>query len=94
MTLSLLWTEYCMEARNAGKTPYMSTQFNDNYHKWARVSKATMRIQHKPGDTMEVDWAGATIDIYDSVTGEVTPAYCLLLYYPAAAMCMLKSVLT
>ena len=75
VTLSLLWTEYCMEARNAGKTPYMNTQFNDNYHKWARVSKATMRIQHKPGDTMEVDWAGATIDIYDSVTGEVTPAY-------------------
>lgn len=30
VTLSLLWTEYCMEARNAGKTPYMSTQFNDN----------------------------------------------------------------
>lgn len=55
VTLSLLWTEYCVEARNAGKTPYMSTQFNDNYHKWARVSKATMRIQHKPGDAMEVD---------------------------------------
>ena len=53
----------------------MSTQFNDNYHKWARVSKATMRIPHKPGDTMEVDWAGATVDIYDSVTGEATPAY-------------------
>ena len=26
-----------------------------------------MRIQHKPGDSMEVDWAGATIDIYDDV---------------------------
>lgn len=24
---------------------------------------------------MEVDWAGATIDIYDKVTGEVTPVY-------------------
>jgi len=75
VTLSLLWTEYCMEAQNAGKKPYMSTQFNENYHKWARVTKATMRIQHKPGDAMEVDWAGATIDIYDAVTGEVTPAY-------------------
>ena len=75
VTLSLLWTEYCMEAKNAGKKPYMSTQFNDNYHKWARVTKATMRIQHKPGDAMEVDWAGATIDIYDDVTGEVYPAY-------------------
>ncbi len=75
VTLTLLWTEYCMEAQNAGKKPYMSTQFNDNYHKWARVTKATMRIQHKPGDTMEVDWAGATINIYDEVTGDVTPAY-------------------
>ncbi len=75
VTLTLLWTEYCMEAQSAGKRPYMSTQFNDNYHKWARVTKATMRIQHKPGDTMEVDWAGATISIYDEVTGEATPAY-------------------
>lgn len=75
VTLSLLWTEYCMQAHAAGKKPYMSTQFNDNYHKWARVTKATMRIQHKPGDSIEVDWAGATIDIYDSVTGIPTKAY-------------------
>jgi transposase len=75
VTLTLLWTEYCMEANAARKIPYMSTQFNDNYHKWARVTKATMRIHHKPGDSMEVDWAGTTIDIYDPVTGEVIPAY-------------------
>ncbi len=73
--MALLWSEYCAEAIAAGKKPYMSTQFSDNYHKWARISKATMRIQHKPGDTMEVDWAGASIDIYDSVTGNISPAY-------------------
>ena len=75
VTLSLLWTEYCMDAQAAGKKPYMSTQFNDLYHKWARVIKATMRIDRKPGDRMEVDWAGKTLDIYDPVTGEVSPAY-------------------
>ncbi|MGL6200904.1 MAG: IS21 family transposase [Lachnospiraceae bacterium] len=75
VTLTLLWTEYCMEAKSVGKKPYMSTQFGDNYRRWARVTKATMRIHHKPGDAMEVDWAGATIDIYDPVTGDVTPAY-------------------
>jgi len=75
VTLTLLWTEYCMDAKTVGKKPYMSTQFGDNYHKWARVTKATMRIHHKPGDTMEVDWAGATIDIYDPVTGDAAPAY-------------------
>ena len=62
----------------------MSTQFNDNYRKWARITKATMRIQHKPGDKMEVDWAGATIDIYDEVTGEVTPAYLFVAVLPCS----------
>lgn len=75
VTLTLLWTEYCAEAEAAGKKPYMSTQFNDNYRKWARTSKATMRIHRKPGDTMEVDWAGATLTIYDPVTGDTTAAY-------------------
>ena len=75
VTLTLLWTEYCSEAYAAGKTPYMSTQFNELYHRWARVSRATMRISRKPGDMLEVDWAGSTIDIHDPITGEITPAY-------------------
>ena len=75
VTLTLLWTEYCAEAAAVGKNPYMSTQFNENYRKWAKISKATMRIHRKPGDTMEVDWAGSTITIYDPVTGDTTVAY-------------------
>lgn len=75
VTLSLLWTEYCAEAKAAGKSPYMSTQFGDLYRKWAMVSRATMRIHRKPGDNFEVDWAGKTVPIFDSVTGDSTPAY-------------------
>ena len=75
VTLTLLWTEYCAEAHAAGKKPYMSTQFGDLYRKWARITKATMRITRKPGDSMEVDWAGATINIYDPATGFITPGY-------------------
>ena len=56
VTLTLLWTEYCSEAHAAGKGSYMSTQFGDLYRKWARLTKATMRITRKPGDMMEVDW--------------------------------------
>lgn len=75
VTLTLLWTEYCSEAHAAGMIPYMSTQFGDLYRKWARITKATLRINRKPGDIMEVDWAGETINIYDPVTGSITPAY-------------------
>ena len=53
----------------------MTTQFGDKYRAWARITKATMRIHHKPGDAMQVDWAGDTLSVYDSMTGEITPAY-------------------
>ena len=62
----------------------MTTQFGDKYRKWAQVTKATMRIHHKPGDAMEVDWAGQTIPIYDSMTGEVTPAFLFVAVLPCS----------
>ena len=75
VTLTLLWDEYRQKAETLGKCPYMPTQFGDKYRTWARVMKATMRIHHKPGDAMEVDWVGQTLPIYDSVTGESYPVY-------------------
>ena len=68
--------------------PYMYSYFCEKYGRWANVTKATMRIQHKPGDTMEVDWAGAALDIHNSVTGEVSKAYLFVLSCPAAALPM------
>jgi hypothetical protein len=37
VTLTLLWSEYCERCYSEGTTPYMSTQFYDKYHKWARL---------------------------------------------------------
>lgn len=84
VTLTLLWDEYRQKAESLGKKPYMTTQFGDKYRKWAQVTKATMRIHHKPGDAMEVDWAGQTIPIYDSMTGEVTPAFLFVAVLPCS----------
>ena len=58
VTLTLLWDEYCAKVRSEGGVPYSYTQFCEKYRRWARVTKATMRITHKPGDAMQVDWAG------------------------------------
>lgn len=54
VNLSLLWTEYCEGTYANGKTPYIFSQFCDEYRHWARFIKAT-RIQHKPDDAMQVD---------------------------------------
>ena len=84
VTLTLLWNEYCAKCHSQGKTPYMSTQFGDKYRHWARLTKATMRIQHKPGDAMQVDWAGTTIPYYDPVTGEEFGAYLFVAVLPCS----------
>jgi transposase len=62
----------------------MTTQFGDKYRRWARITKATMRIQHKPGDAMQVDWAGNTLPIYDSVTGEISNTYLFIAVLPCS----------
>lgn len=43
-----------------------------------------MRIQHKPGQAMQADWAGDTLPIYDSVTGETTAAYLFVSVMPCS----------
>lgn len=53
-----------------------------------------MRIHHKPGDAMEVDWAGGTLPITDSVTGQADLLICLSQFFPAAAILMQRFAAT
>ena len=75
VTLSLLWNEYCAEAREQGSIPYMYSAFCNRYRIYALRTKATMHIKRKPAEQMEVDWAGQTMEITDNITGEIIPAY-------------------
>lgn len=75
VTLSLLWVEYCEACRLVGQMPYKSTQFYKYYREFAQKHKATMVIHRKPGDIMEVDWAGDPAYLTDPVTGEPVKAY-------------------
>lgn len=84
VTLTLLWEEYCAKCHETGRKPYMSTQFGEHYRRWARITKATMRIQHKPGDAMQVDWAGDTIPVQDPITGEQSAAYLFVAVLPCS----------
>ena len=34
-----------------------------------------MHLNHKPGEVMQVDWAGDTAAVIDTDTGEIIPAY-------------------
>jgi transposase len=58
-----------------GSHPLMYTQFCYHYQQFAAKHKATLHIEHKPGDRMEVDWAADTIALQDTITGKPIPVY-------------------
>lgn len=82
VTLKLLWLEYCEQCREAGEMPYQSTQFNKYYGEYVAKTGATMHLNHKPGEIMQVDWAGDTATITDVVTGEAITAYVFVACLP------------
>ena len=82
VTQQLLWFEYYEQCRAAGEIPYQLTQFKKYYREYAIKTKATMSVNRKPGELMEVDWAGQTAYIVDADTGEFASAYIFVAALP------------
>ncbi len=70
----LLWTEYLEVCRQSGEKPLMYSQFCYYIQKDEEKRRATMHINRKPGEEIEVDWAGDPAYIIDSNTGELIEA--------------------
>jgi len=70
LTLQLLWEEY----RQANPDGYRYSRFCELYQRWRSKLDVVLRQDHKAGEKMFVDWAGATIPVHDRHTGEVWPA--------------------
>ena len=71
----LLWTEYMEECRLNNEEPLMYSQFCRYIQQDEQKRRATMHISRKPGEQVEVDWAGDTAKIIDPDTGEITDAF-------------------
>ncbi len=71
----LLWTEYLETCRQSGSNPLMYSQFCYYIQQDEQRRRATMHIARKPGEQIEVDWAGDPAYIVDPDTGEVTKAH-------------------
>ena len=82
VSLQMLWEEYVQTCKANHKPYYQRTWFIEKYHDYAKKHNLTMHINHKPGDKMMVDWAGKTMEVYDSMTGEVFKAYLFVATLP------------
>jgi transposase len=94
VTLSLLWAEYCEQCRASGEIPYQTTQFYYYYSEYVQKTKATMRINHKPGEIMEVDWAGQSACIRNTDTGATIKAYVFVAVLPYSGYTYVEAFLS
>lgn len=86
VTLKLLWEEYVKACQASGDRFYMETQFRRYYHKFAQVNKATIRLDHKPALSMEVDWAGTKIGYYDNDLEKMSEASLFVSVLPCSQL--------
>ena len=70
LTLQLVW----QERRESNPEGYGYSRFCDLYRQWLKKLDRVLRQTHRAGEKMFVDYAGATIPIHDSATGEIHPA--------------------
>ena len=82
VTRKLLWNEYVNDCKSAGVRPYLYTQFCHYIILDEQKRNATMRLHHKPGEKIEVDWAGDHMYIMNSQTGELTDAHLFVATLP------------
>lgn len=81
VTLMLLWEEYKSDNPNG----LMYTQFCERYKRFKKTNQISLRIEHKAGEEMQVDWAGSTIPYFDSALGEERKAYIFVAVLPASS---------
>ncbi|SFM18536.1 IS21 family transposase [Salibacterium qingdaonense] len=94
VTLTLLHEEYKREAQAQGRIPYAYRTFTEHYHRFAQKYKATMRIRRKPGEALEVDWAGSTLFITDPDTGEKIKVYVFVATLPCSQLSYVEGSLS
>jgi transposase len=69
LTLELLWEEY----RQQQPDGYCYSRFCKLYRRWKKRQDVVLRQDHRPGEKLFLDWAGATLPIHHR-DGSVTQA--------------------
>lgn len=66
-TMLSLWEHY----KQICPDGYGYTQFKKYLNDWQKTTKVSMRMEHKLGDKLYVDYAGKKLEVVDKETGEV-----------------------
>jgi len=71
VTKQLLWEEYTQQFPNRC---YSYSQYCARYADWLKKQKRSMRQTHRAGEKLFIDYAGPTVPVVCSTTGEIREA--------------------
>ena len=86
LPLRVLWANYLESEGSPGQRHYSYQRFCQIIGEYVEVNDLTLRINHVPGHTMQVDWAGTAMAIFDPVTGTRTRVSVFVASLPYSGM--------
>lgn len=72
------------EYKSQSKQPYSYTQFMEHYNRKHTKVRGSMKLEHKAGDEMMIDFAGKRLHITDRQTGELIPVEVFVAILPSS----------
>lgn len=82
VTLLILYAELRDQAAEKGLACKSYGTFCRGYREYVVAKNVTNHLEHKPGQVMEVDWNGTTMELFCEATGEVATAYLFVACLP------------
>ena len=83
------WVKYV--AGTSTQKKYSYSQYCALFNRFAATNDVVATLQHEPGKAMFVDWAGPTMQVLDTVTGETFKAYFFVASLPFSGLIFCKA---
>ena len=84
--LRVLWSNYLNQTAVPGQRFYSYERFRQLVSAHVSTLGVTALITHQPGHTMQVDWAGSTMAIYDPVSEKTSKIHIFVASLPYSGM--------
>lgn len=89
VTRMILWEEY----KRDNAAGYSYSQFCEHLSRYLHKTKAVMRLDHKPGEHLEFDFAGDKLSFVNPETGEYTECSVLVCVLPFSGYTYVEALL-
>ena len=90
VTRKTLWEEYFA----ANPDGYRYAKFCEHFARFIKTSKATMHFSHRPGEYLQIDFAGKNLHYIDIDTGEIIPCPVLICTLPYSGYTYVEALST